>query len=381
MGTLTRRAARESWESYAVHLSALVATPPVPLTGTQLVHGWQALEAVLRVLVTHPDARGQELVAVARQFGALTLDETHALLDAQAVATRAATQVDAAPSAADQELIRGAAHIVARAIADTALTPPPLQTAGAAPSVAASPPPLPPPIPDLRPPAPAPAASPRSADAWSPPAQAPAPADPLAGVLLTPPVVTPPTGGGRSALLVVGGLALLIVGAAAGALFMRSRGAPATAASGAGDSPALRDCRTAFESGDGAGASRACDAAAQLARTRPDHAIALVYLARLKRSAGDVQGAIADADLAQRLLPRNGIALRELGAAFLDAGNPGEARRAFVSAVQGDPSDQVAMAGLACALHRLGRVDEAQRWRGRTTRTAFDACLNTPSRR
>lgn len=114
MGTLTRRAARESWESYAVHLSALVATPPVPLTGTQLVHGWQALEAVLRVLVAHPDARGQELVAVARQFGALTLDETHALLDAQAVATRAATQVDAAPSAADQELIRGAAHIVAR---------------------------------------------------------------------------------------------------------------------------------------------------------------------------------------------------------------------------------------------------------------------------
>jgi tetratricopeptide (TPR) repeat protein len=243
--------------------------------------------------------------------------------------------------------------------------------------VAASPPPLPPPIPDFRPPAP----SPRSADAWSPPAQAPAPADPPAGALLTPPVVTAPSGGGRSALLVVGGLALLIVGAAAGALYMRSPSAPTTAASGAGDSPALRDCRAAFEARDGAGASRACDAAAQLARTRPDHAIALVYLARLKRSAGDLPGAIADADLAQRLLPRNGIALRELGAAFLDARNPGEARRAFVSAIQGDPSDQVAMAGLACALHRLGRVDEAQRWRGRTTQTSFDACLNTPSGR
>jgi tetratricopeptide (TPR) repeat protein len=338
MSALSRGAAREQWARHRDRFTTLLAGQ-APLETSQLFPVWYAAQNALRVLVGLSDelgdTDGQEVISQARQAGVLTLDETHTLLDALGAATAARANPDGHADPQALALIQHAVRVVERVVHDDPLAPPSIPAAAPSPTSTVSPPSLPP--------------------------------------LAMPPAPPAPSSGARTALLVVGGVALLIAGAGIGAFVMRGNAALAPI-----ESRALAACRTAFDAGDRQGALQACDAAAQVARAQPDHAIALVYLARLKRSAGDVQGAIADADLAQRLLPQNGIALRELGAAFLDANDVGEARRAFVTAVQSDATDRLAMAGLACALHRLGREDEALRWRDRAQRTAFDACLRGP---
>jgi hypothetical protein len=354
VSTLVRAAARQAWAAVAPRVAPVRSGDVVE--ATQRDAAWEAVVSTLRVLVTMPDADAQAVITAARQANALSLDDTHTLLDAFAVVTRSRERDESALSGADAPVIRAAVDVVDRLCRDDAFVPPPLTPPprsavdGATPRI------------------------PRDAASWAPPST---PAVESAVLAMPAPASG---GGGRTATLVVGGLALLIVGVGAGVLFAgRGTGNAARPDRRAeADSPALADCRQAFERGDVARAQQACAAAAAQARQRPADAVALVYLARMKRGAGDLQGAIADADLAQRLLPANGIALRELGAAFLDANAPTEARRAFVAAVQNDTDDRVAMAGLACALHRMGRVDEAGRWRARSTVSAFDACLAAP---
>ncbi|MCU0648573.1 MAG: hypothetical protein MUF00_11290 [Gemmatimonadaceae bacterium] len=385
MSTLTRAAARAEWQASEARVAPLMHRAEV-MPG-QLAEAWRAVEDTLRVLVAQPDAAGQALITAARQYGVLSLEETHALLEALAVASRATERPDVALAEGDVSLVREGVQVVDTLCRDDRLTVPPI---AGAPTAMSDPAMWAPPSISSAPSAtratsasewapPQTTATPRDAASWAPPSLTePAATGPDAGVLAMP-APSPASGGGRTAALVVGGVVLLIAGVALGALFSggSSRSSAATAPAVA-DSPALADCRTAFERRDFARAQVACGAAAAQARQRPSDAIALVYLSRMKRAAGDLQGAIADADLAQRLLPVNGIALRELGAAFLDAGNPGEARRAFVAAVENDRADQVAMAGLACALHRMGRIDEGRRWRERSRVSAFDACLAAP---
>jgi tetratricopeptide (TPR) repeat protein len=342
MSTRSRTEAREQWARHRESRDALF-DERVPAQQAHLFPIWYAAQNALRLFVgldeEHGDEDGQKVIAAARQAGLLSLDDTHTLLDALGAATNARSAADGPAAPAAREQIQRGVRIIDRTIREDPLAPPPLPGAP-------------------------PQANRASTIAAPPPLAMPAASAPSAG-------------GSRTAWLVVGGAALLIASVAVGAFMLRTGARTATK----DDAPAVAACRSAFDTGDRSRAQQACDAAAQRARVQPDHAIALVYLARLKRGNGDVQGAIADADLAQRLLPANGIALRELAAAFLDANDPGEARRAFVTAVQSDAEDRLAMAGLACALHRMGRSEEALRWRERAQRTAFDACLRAPAGR
>lgn len=114
---------------------------------------------------------------------------------------------------------------------------------------------------------------------------------------------------------------------------------------------------------------------AEIARNNPDLPLPHVFLSRLAREEGDVGTARAQLDAAIRIDPKNARALREMGLILFSTGNYEVSRRFFIRALESDPADNASQGYLGCALARLNRLDEAQRFISRAGPGAWSSCL------
>jgi tetratricopeptide (TPR) repeat protein len=110
------------------------------------------------------------------------------------------------------------------------------------------------------------------------------------------------------------------------------------------------------------------------ARDNPESAIPHVYLSRMAREVGNMTLAGQEAQLAVQKEQTNALALREMAAYLLAAGNYELARRFYVRALEQNPDDRVAQGFLACTLIKLGRTDEAMRWMNRAGQGSWTSC-------
>jgi hypothetical protein len=111
-----------------------------------------------------------------------------------------------------------------------------------------------------------------------------------------------------------------------------------------------------------------------IVRKEPNNSLAHVYLARISRESGDLQGAKEHATLAIQADPASVVALREMAGALLANKEYELARRFYVRVVSAAPDDQAAQGFLGCTFIKLGRVDEGNRWLQRAGEGVWSAC-------
>ena len=157
---------------------------------------------------------------------------------------------------------------------------------------------------------------------------------------------------------------VILLGAAIGgyALFSR-RGSP---------EKQMNEAVAAMQSGR---REAARGAFSQIARENPDLATPHIFLSRMAREEGDLGTARRELDTAIRLEPGNAVAHREMGLILFSAGNYEFARRFFVRALGINAEDRASMGYLGCALARLNRFDEAQRFITRAGPGSWSTCL------
>jgi tetratricopeptide (TPR) repeat protein len=110
------------------------------------------------------------------------------------------------------------------------------------------------------------------------------------------------------------------------------------------------------------------------ARDNPKAALPHVYLSRMAREVGNMTLAGQEATLAVQAEPGNAVALREMAAYLLAAGNYELARRFYVRALQANPEDRASQGFLGCTMIKLGRIDEGMRWMNRAGQGSWSSC-------
>ncbi|WP_337169602.1 hypothetical protein [Gemmatimonas aurantiaca] len=322
---------------------------------------WQAAQGVLQLAIGRSELTGQALISEVRRLGLINLADAHALV---ALSSWADQSTGLAENEAERILVREAWMALEHAIPEA-----PLSSYAAPSSVPSSAPAGTPPSPYAPPSAHQPWAPPGTPVGASGVGAASAAAGNAsqaefrggAGGADAGEVV--PAGRGRRRLALIVGGAVLLAAVGGGAAWWFLQGKPE------------RDFRDAVAAYQRGAHEVARSSFARLAMEHPDDARPLIYLGRITREDGDLARARTFLTNAVRLAPGSAIAARELASIMLADGQPEIARRFYVRAVELDPTDRTAQGFLGCALVRLARFDEAQRWIQRAGPGEWQGCL------
>ncbi|HUQ46967.1 MAG TPA: tetratricopeptide repeat protein [Gemmatimonadaceae bacterium] len=318
---------------------------------------WQGTETALRALMGGSSLTGQGLIRELRQKELISLGQAYALLEFLGARDRAnrtsykATDNDVVVA---REGFRQLESGLSSAVSEPAAPPIPQPYAASS-------------SPDYsRPPAPAYAAAGAAAatagrsTAPPPPASYGQPAETPSGP--QPTYTEKPSRIPRNMWFIVA-LLVLVVAAIGGYMVFAKRKSP---------DAAMSEAVAAMQSGRREAAKGQFG---EIARENPNMALPHVFLARLSREEGDIVGARAHLDAAIRIDPKNARALREMGLILFSTGSYEVSRRFFIRALEADPADNASQGYLGCALARLNRLDEAQRFIARAGPGAWSSCL------
>lgn len=283
-----------------------------------LIEAWSGVETALRSLIGGTPMSGQTLIREARQRQLITLDQAHALAEFHATRERV-QDTSYHPTEADINAAReGFLKLEASLMA-----PPPSEL----------------------------------------PAQAPGEAMSTKGLrhspLGEPQPVPPPTTGRPWWIPVL--IILVIAGLGAGAWYLFAGRDGGTITRG-------------VEYWQRGQRELAVAEFSRAARDDPKSALPHVYLSRMAREVGNMTVAGQEATRAVQLEGTNAIALREMGAYLLAAGNYDLSRKFYVRALQANPDDRTAQGFLGCALIKLGRYQEATQWLNRAGTGSWSNC-------
>jgi tetratricopeptide (TPR) repeat protein len=323
---------------------------------------WQGTETALRALMGGSSLTGQGLIRELRQKELISLGQAYALLEFLGARDRAnrtsykATDNDVVVAREGfRQLESGLSAAVSGSTAPP-IPPPPAATPSA------------PSTPDYsRPTAPAYAAGSAagaalgSAGRASPPPPPPAYAPPPSAA--GEPTYTEKPGRVAPNLWFIVAIIVLVAAAIGGYMVFAKKKSPEAA---------MNEAVATMQSGKREAAKGQF---AEIARNNPTLATPHVFLSRLAREEGDMGTARAQLDTAIRIDPKNAIALREMGLILFSSGQYEVARRFFIRALEANPADNASQGYLGCALARLNRVDEAQRFLSRAGPGAWSSCL------
>lgn len=295
-----------------------------------LIEAWSAVEGGLRSLVGGSSLGGQQLIRELRTRHFLTLEQANALAEFHAARERAA-RTDYTPTEGDVNAARDAFLKLEAGLMGEPLAPAPGAARAGSPTL------------------PMDAVGRRNSFTDAPPVAVRASAEARTGW----------------AVPVLGLVALLVVGTLAWWLF-------------AGRSPSS----AAYEQGVAAYRNGQREAAAgafnKASIDDPRNPMPHVYLARMAREQGNLVAARGEAVKAVELGPTSGPALRELASALFALQSYDPARTFFIRAIKADSTDRLSQGYLGCALVRLGRIEEGNRWIQRAGTGEWARCAATP---
>lgn len=284
-----------------------------------LIEAWTGVETGLRSLLGGSPMSGQTLIREARQRQLITLDQANALAEFHAARERSQDTsyhpTDADINAAREGFLKLEASLMAPPVSET-----PAPTPGEAMSTKGL----------------------RSSPLGSPQA------------------VPPPRAGQPWWIPVL--IILVVAGLGAGAWYLFRRG---------GDDASIAKGIEYWQRGQ---RELAVAEFSRAARDNPKSALPHVYLSRMAREVGNMTLAGQEATQAVQLEGTNAIALREMAAYLLAAGNYDLARKFYVRALQASPDDRSSQGFLGCALIKLGRFEEGMKWMNRAGQGSWSAC-------
>lgn len=316
----SQRAALDAVHSARPIVARLSTTRDKEDVAADIIEAWAAVETGLRSLVGGSSLAGQALIRELRQRNFLSLDQANSLAEFNAARERAG-RTDYTPTEGDISATRDAFLKL-----ESGLLGEP--SAGGPGPVSGGP-----------------------------------TAAPVAPVMAAGSPATRSVKGTRPGWMipVLGLVALLVVG-----------GIAWFALAGRGSSSAAYDQGVqAYKEGRREAAEASFHKAATDAPTDP---MPHIYLARMERERGNLGNANTEAVAGVRLGPTNATALRELASTLFAAGQFDDARKFYIRALQVDPNDKLSQGFMGCALMRLGRIDEGQRWITRAGPGAWSAC-------
>jgi tetratricopeptide (TPR) repeat protein len=359
-------------------LAALKSVEPIALRldgsrsaedrAADILELWDGTETALRALMGGSQLSGQGLIRELRQRELVSLGQAYALLEFLGARDRAnrttykATDNDVVVA---REGYRQLEAGLAQAAAEPAVpvttpvtplpAPPDYSRPSAAPAAAAAGAAASYARPSTPPPPPPTYSQPHS----QPPGAAPAGTPPLAAE----PTYTERTSRVPPNLWFIVALVVLLLAAIGGYALFARRSSPERQ---------MNEAISAMQSGR---REAARGAFSEVARDHPDLATPHIFLSRMSREEGDLVTARRELETAIRLDPKNPVALREMGLILFSAGNYELSRRFFVRALQANPEDKASMGYLGCALSRLNRFDEAQKFISRAGPGSWSTCL------
>jgi cytochrome c-type biogenesis protein CcmH/NrfG len=302
---------------------------------------WEGTETALRALMGGSSLGGQALIRELRQRELISLGQAYALLEFLGARDRAnRTSYKSTPSDVDaaREGFRQLDTGLQQGTIDGIVS---AYDSSATPAAKASTT-----VPRAVPPAAAPPAS-------TPVATAPADSSPRV-----------PFMSGKNRWLLPAILAVLVLGGLA--YFLLGRSPDSTMSKGVDlmKSGRREAARTEF---------------AAVARDNPNLASPHIFLARLSREEGDLGTARMEAEKAVRLDPTNAVALREMGLVLFTSRQYDLSRNFFIRALKANPDDAPSSGYLGCALIRMGRSAEGNKFLSRAGSGVWSSCAQLPA--